>query len=336
MNMPRWKGTLWLASLVTGGTLGYLVYSFLENNAELAKEVPEEEVSAVLDSVKKPEEQKNDAVDYKDVKLVFHDFDWTGTPKPEAKDPKSSGEPAKPRYVPVKDLLKVLALKVDTGRPEHSRAYVNFLATLAGFNADKEAAILKVGESLPSPHEGVSVAEITIDGVVFAFEDQARPRETLTTSRAQGQIVVVGPEGLIKPQAAGQIAASSSDLPPYRPEQTVQIKKNEFQIGTQTLTDLDRDYSRILSQDVSYSTYKDPRTGKSEGIKINRVAPNSIPAQAGLTEGEILKSINGHRVTSVNEAIAFVKANAETTDTWTAVFEKQGREFTRTYHSPPR
>jgi hypothetical protein len=39
-------------------------------------------------------------------------------------------------------------------------------------------------------------------------------------------------------------------------------------------------------------------------------------------------------VTSVNDAVAFVKANANTTDTWVAVFEKQGREFTRTYHSP--
>jgi hypothetical protein len=242
----------------------------------------------------------------------------------------------KPTYTPVRDLLKVLALKVDTSKPEHSRAYVTFLATLSGFNADKEATVLKVGETLPKPHTGVSVAEITPEGVVFAFEDGARARETLTTSRAQGQIVVVGPGGLIKPEAGGLIAAASSDLPPYRPDQTVQIKKNEFQIGTQTLVDLDQDYSRILSQDVSYSTYKDPRTGKSEGIKINRVAPGSIPAQAGLTEGEVLKSINGHRVTSVNDAIAFVKANAESTDTWLAVFEKQGREFTRTYHSPPR
>ena len=66
------------------------------------------------------------------------------------------------------------------------------------------------------------------------------------------------------------------------------------------------------------------------------MTPNSIPAQAGLTEGEVLKSINGHKVTSVNDAIAYVKANANATDTWVAVFEKQGREFTRTYHSPSR
>lgn len=336
MNIQRWKGTLWLASLAAGAGLGYVVYSFLKENEELAKEVPEEVISEVIDSVKKPEEQRTDTVDYKDVLYVFREFDWTGKEKPQPKDPKDSKEPTKPQYVPVKDLLKVLALKVDTSRPENSRAYVSFLGALASNNTDKDATVLIVGESLPKPHHGVSVAEITPAGVVFAFEDQARARETLTTSRAQGQIVVVGPGGAIKPQTQGQIAAASPDLPPYRPEQTVQIKKNEFQIGTQTLVDLDRDYSRILSQDVGYSTYRNPKTGQNEGIKINRVAAGSIPAQAGLSEGEILKSINGHRVTSVNDAIAFVKANAESTDVWTAVFEKQGREFTRTYHSPPR
>lgn len=336
MNIQRWKGTLWLASLLAGGSLAYLVYSFLENNAELAKEVPEETVSAVLDSVKKPEEQKTDAVDYKDVKYVFHEYDWTGKEKPKAPGPDEKGAEVKQRYQPVKELLKVLALKVDTTKAEHSRAYVSFLGALSGLNADKEATVLEVGEALPKPHHGISVAEITIEGVVFAFDDQARAKETLTTSRAQNQIVVVGPGGLVTPQTNPLIASASADLPPYRPEQTIQIKKNEFQIGTQTLVDLEQDYPRILSQDVTYSTYKDPKTGKNEGIKVTRVAPGSIPAQAGLTEGEVLKSINGHRVTSVNEAIAFVKANAETTDTWTALFEKQGREFTRTYHSPPR
>jgi type II secretory pathway component PulC len=335
MNIQRWKGTLWLVSLVTGGALAYLVYDFLQKNTELAKEVPEEVITKVLDSVKKPEEQRTDAVDYKDVKLVFHEYDWTGKEKPKPAGPANKG-PEVPKYTPVKDLLKVLALKVDMAKAENSRAYVTFLGPLAAHNDKKNATVLKVGGSLPSPHNGVSVAEITPAGVVFAFEDQARARETLTTSRAQGQIVVVGPEGLIKPQSEGLIPSASPDLPPYRPEQTVQIKKNEFQIGTQTLTDLDRDYSRILSQDVSYSTYRNPKTGQNEGIKISRVAPGSIPAQAGLTEGEVLKSINGHRVTSVNDAIAFVKANSETTDVWTAVFEKQGREFTRTYHSPPR
>ena len=53
-----------------------------------------------------------------------------------------------------------------------------------------------------------------------------------------------------------------------------------------------------------------------------------------MTSGEIVKSINGHPVTSVNDAVAYVKGEAGTTNTWIVVFEKQGREFTRIYKSP--
>jgi len=335
MNIQRWKGTLWLASLLAGGGLAFSVYDFLQRREELAKEIPESDIAAVLDSVKKPEEQKTDVVAYEDVKNLFHKYDWTGKEKPKAVGP-TEGAPKVEVKVKVADVLKVIAIKVDTSKPENSRAYVYFLGTLGTLNADKKAPILSIGQTLPSPHKSIQVKDITADGVVFSFEDATREPETLTTPRAQNQIVVVGPEGLILPQARGLIADATSELPPYHPDQTVQIKRNEFQIGTQTITDLDRDYSRILSQDVRYSTYKNPRTGKTEGIKINHVAPNSIPAQAGLSEGEVLKSINGHRVTSVNDAIAYVKANSETTDTWEAVFEKQGREFTRVYHSPQR
>lgn len=335
MNIQRWKGTLWLASLLAGGSLAFSVYWFFQNQEELAKEIPEEEIAAVLDSVKKPEEQKTDVVNYKDVTRIFHQYDWTGLEKPK---PVAAG-PEGPKVAPkvkVADVLKVIAIKVDTSKPENSRAYVFFLGTLATLNGDKKAPILAIGQALPSPHKDIKVKDITASGVVFEFEDTTREPETLSTPRAQNQIVVVGPGGLIQPQSTPKIPSASSDLPPYHPEQTVQIKKNEFQIGTQTIQDLDRDYSRILSQDLRYATYKNPKTGQTEGIKITHVAANSIPAQAGLSEGEVLKSINGHRVTSVNDAIAYVKANAETTDTWTALFEKQGREFTRVYHSPQR
>ena len=121
---------------------------------------------------------------------------------------------------------------------------------------------------------------------------------------------------------------------PYNPKRTMEIRKNEFQIGTETLAELDRDYTRILSQDLRYRTYRNPRTGNVEGIQITDVRPGSLPAQHGVSKGEVLISINGHPVKGVNDAVAYVKAHADTTDTWEAVFLKQGREITRTYRSP--
>lgn len=339
MNIQRWKGMVWLGSLAVGGFLVFYVYDFLRKKEALAEEIPDEVLVAVLDGVKKPEEHKSDVVDLDAMKRVFFTHDWTGKEKEKPVAAAQGGGPVVVPKVAVGSLLKVLAIKVDTSRPERSVAYVKFVDPKLAVHVEKEDVILRPEERLFTPYQDVRVKAITGSGVVFAFDDETRGEETVTTSpylamRGELGIVVVGPEGAILPQVQKQIDAASPELPPWNPEQLTQIRKNEFQVGTLTLEELDRDYSRILSRDIEYSTWKNPRTGASEGIKINRVAPGSIPAQAGLTEGEVLKSINGHKVTSVNDAIAYVKANADGTSEWTAIFEKQGREFTRTYRSP--
>ena len=111
------------------------------------------------------------------------------------------------------------------------------------------------------------------------------------------------------------------------------VRKNEYQVGLDDIQELNDDYSRILSQDLRYRTHRGS-DGRVDGIQITNVKPGSLPARHGVTGGEIIKSINGHPVKSVNEAIAYVKQEAEKTDTWVVVFEKQGRTYTRTYHSP--
>ena len=146
---------------------------------------------------------------------------------------------------------------------------------------------------------------------------------------------MVEPGGAIVPRVESRVSVNA-DFKPYTPELTTLVRKNEYQVGTRTLLNLNDDYPRILAQDVGYRTHRNKSTGAVDGIEVTRVVPGSLPEQHGLSEGEILKSINGHKVTSVNDAIAYVKSNAETTDVWVALFEKQGREFERTYHSPNR
>lgn len=341
MNIQRWKGIIWFGSLVVGGGLVFYVYDFLQQKDVLAEEISDKQLTAVLDGIEPPDEQKTDVIEYSAVEHVFHKYDWTGKEKAPPPPPPGPGTKPEVPKVPVASLLKVLAIKVDTGNPENCAAYIKYTdQKIALQHTEKEDTILRPGKRLFPPHEGVRVDAITEKGVVFAFDDEKREKETVPTSPYLSMlggelgIVMVGPEGAIKPQVQTQIQQASPDLPPWRLDRLTQVRKNEFEVDAGTLAELDRDYSRILSRDIGYSTYKNPRTGVTEGIKINRVSPGSIPAQAGLSEGEVLKSINGHKVTSVNDAIAYVKANVNGTDTWSAVFEKQGREFTRTYHSP--
>ncbi|HEX6885454.1 MAG TPA: PDZ domain-containing protein [Planctomycetota bacterium] len=340
MNIQRWKGTIWIGSLVSGGLLVSAVYGFLRDREELAIEVPDERLSAVLDSVKKPAEQKSDHVEYRLVERVFNLYDWSGKEKPKPVEKPDGGAPPPVPKVPVASLLRVLAIKVDTAWPARSLAYVKFVDQKLSAHTQRDDLILRPEERLFEPYQDVRVAAITAEGVRFAFDDTARPEETVapppyvSSLRGDLGIVLVGPDGIQSPPVRKQIGSAAPDAPLWNPEQLTQIRKNEWQVGTATLEELDRDYSRILSRDISYQTHKNPRNGEAEGIKVNYVRPDSIPARAGVTEGEVLKSINGHKVTSVNDAVAFVKANANTTSSWIGLFEKQGREFTRTYHSP--
>jgi len=122
----------------------------------------------------------------------------------------------------------------------------------------------------------------------------------------------------------------------WRPKETIITGKNEYQLGTGTLQEFNRDYGRILSQDIKTRQHRNPRTGEIDGVQVTSVASGSLPSQHGVNKGDVIKSINGHKVSSVNGAINYVKANADTTTKWVAVIERQGREMTLTFSSPQR
>lgn len=48
----------------------------------------------------------------------------------------------------------------------------------------------------------------------------------------------------------------------------------------------------------------------------------------------MIKSVNGHPVTSVSEAITYVKNNSSQYTTWEVVVESKGKLKTLFYHSP--
>jgi hypothetical protein len=339
MNIQRWKGLIWVGSAALGAFIVFYAYDFLfRKQAILAQDIPEKDLTEVLDGVKRPAEQKTDVVAYDAIKHVFHEHDWTGKERAKPVAQTEGEKPPPVTKVAVSQLLKVLAIKVDTARPERSVAYVKFVDSKLMVHTGEGDSILRPDERLFTPYQDIRVDSITGYGVVFAFDDPGREKETVETTpytssqRGDLGIVMVGPEGAISPQLQQQITVADT-VAPWRPEQLTQLRKNEWQVGTGTLEELTAitpASCRVTSSTRPTEPCKPPRASRS------RVAPDSIPAQAGLTEGEVLKSINGHKVTSVNDAISFVKANSNSTESWTAVFEKQGREVTRTYHSPPR
>ncbi|MEM8711666.1 MAG: PDZ domain-containing protein, partial [Planctomycetota bacterium] len=90
----------------------------------------------------------------------------------------------------------------------------------------------------------------------------------------------------------------------------------------------------ILSRDISSSTHYED--GKRAGIKIESVKADSIAAQHGMQQGDIIKSINGYPVNSKQEAISFAKKNADRYKIWQIEVENMGRVRTEVYHSPEK
>ena len=343
MNVNAVKGLTWVATLAVGGYLGFFAFDFYQKRPELQKALSTERQKEVLDDVEPPKEDDRDLVAVARVKEVFgRDFDWTGKPPPPPPKPKERNDkPREKPKIPVSDLVKVLCIFAHGTDPlaEASYVSVSYTGVLSGLNEDWDLRTLRVGDTLPKPQDGVRVKEIRPREVVFAFADESRPDETLEAleyeSRGVPGIVAVA-EGHEPSHPAGQTRIQQGVKHfTWRPARTEQTGRNEWQIGYETAQDFNRDYGDILARDLKYRPHRDPRTGELDGVQVTDVAAGSLPSQHGVKKGDVVKSINGHRVTSVNGAINYVKSNADTTTRWVVVIESQGREVTRVYNSPP-
>jgi S1-C subfamily serine protease len=87
---------------------------------------------------------------------------------------------------------------------------------------------------------------------------------------------------------------------------------------------------------MQYDSHRDPKTGAYDGIEIRQVPAGSMAANHGAQAGDIIKSINGHPVKSVQEAINFAKNNANLYDVWEIEVENKGQIRIVTYKVPKK
>ena len=329
MNIQNIKALSWVAALGMGGYLGYEVWHFLENRPVYQDYVRQDELEAVLrDGIEEPEEIRREVVDSKEIMAVFHKMDWTGKPepvKPVVVQQKDTQVKRGPDRTPVEQLLEIQLVQVDKGNPENSLAIVKYLhKELKARHTAPGEKILKTGQALTGKFAHVSVKEIQPDGLVFTFDDEEREDELLESP----VWVPSGPGIAYVTEETKQVRTANPRIPTltnYRPtsvKETRQVNRDTWQIGTESARQIGESYSTILSRDIDYRVARDPRDGSVKGLQITKVAAGSVPAQHGVSSGEILKSINGHKVTSVSDAVSYVKRESDTTEEWIAVFEK--------------
>lgn len=338
MNISQLKLVAWLAAgVLTLGLSAYVVL-FIQRLPELEAPLDMNRIRATLEDVPPVETKTDELIAYEDVKKLFHEtgLNWTGKLPPPPPDPRKEEEVVKviPK-VAVADLVKVLMLQVDRVDASQSKAFVKYLPKAQVPPAKIGGVPLRVGDRLLEPHDHVRVEAIEVDGVVFAFDDEAREKETLAPEEfdTESLIVSVGPDGVATMPSKG--IPRGTPRPRETAKQTFEYQPNHFRIGTEDAANFEQNYTRILTEEVSHQRHRDPRTGRYDGVELTEVRPGGTAEKHGAQAGDIIKSINGHPVTSVPEAINFAKVNAGKYSKWDVLIERRGREMTITYDSPP-
>jgi hypothetical protein len=334
MNIGQIKSASWtVAGLLTLG-LGAYVWSFVSTLEDRRANPDPDQVRAHLSSVE-PVAAKNDGgVKYDDVRRLFNDMNWTGAVKAPVVEVAPTQVDLKPEVVPIRELVRVLWVQVDLGNPAGSSVFLKYKPKAKVENKGLGGYVLHEGDTLASPHQGIELASITAEGVSFSFTDPERAPETLFPAEfdARAQIVQVGPDGILQPTATGGIPRRVGA--PFVPGKTTPLGRDRYRLGTEDLQQASDNYLDILSNDVQLRQHRDPRTGRYDGIEITDVSPGSFAERHGATQGDVVKSINGHAVNSTNEAINFVKINKDKYSTWEVVIENKGKTRTVTYESP--
>ena len=332
MNLAQIKVLTWAACGVVAVAVGWHGWT----TTTKSRPQPETEYARkLLGSVEPPKQQKADVVNYARLKGVLADANLTGKVVVAAK-PVEQGEPAKPSVVPVSELVRVQYVQVDMSRPELGAAFLKYKSRAGVSGPAAEGALLKVGERLAAPNGHVRIHAVEPMSVVFAFDDEAREKESVSAAEFESStsIVQVGPDGVV-------VSAPRAGIPrvegqAFVPGRTTMLGANRFVLGSEDMTYLNDNYAEVLAREVRTAQHRDPRTGKYDGIEIKEVTPGSVAARHGAQSGDVIKSINGHPVNSVQEAISFVKVNKDKYSSWEVVVENKGKQRTVTYESPNR
>ena len=351
VNIGQVKILCWgTAGLLASGLALYVAWFVRDLDAKRRLPDPNK-IQQDLEKAEVVKAKPPETVSYDDVRRLFlpscerckddpkcRHLNWTGKPPPAPATPTNPGEASKPPVVAVSELVTIQMIMADLSDRKLSRVWLKYRPK-AGVqnNAAGGGFWLHEGDRLASPHESVRIDSIGHEDVTFVFDDANRTPETLTAEKFTkfdlgSAIVQVENDGVLKPLVKGPPKA---DVKPWNPARTTAFGNNRYMLGSEDVTYANENYAKILADEVRTGRHQDPRTGKYDGIEVQSVSPGSFAERHGAQEGDVIKSVNGHPVTSVQEAINYAKMNSGQFTTWEIVVERNGKLHTFYYQSPP-
>jgi hypothetical protein len=342
MNINQIKAFTWLLSAGLTVGVGYYVYDFQQRQAVWTTEsrIPPKTAEAILESAVAPEGPKFSLIEREAIERAYY-YDPANRQLPNLLD--WSGAPPKVVEVapaPVDDApvtqVESIGDKISILMIYHGQAWIQYNpgSGVAPPADPKRLTVLKVGDTLAKPLDYATVKAIHGQrGVTFSFEGGEREEETVPSKQYDP-----GSEVYIAKGDGGGIRAHPTSIPRreavWQPEHTTRLSGDIIRIGTVDQQEFAEDFGGILAREVRHARHYNPTTRQYDGIELKSVAPGGKISAHGGQSGDIIKSINGHTVTSSSEAISFVKNNQDKYSKWIVVIENKGKERTMTFESP--
>jgi hypothetical protein len=339
MNTSQLKLLTWTAAGVLGTGLAAYVGWFILRLREVDAGVPEARLLEVLQDVNEVEQKTEVVLPYTSVAKAIIDLNWTGKPAPQQVEVPVEQQPTDAPRDDLAKLVTVMLVSFDAEVPLESRCVLKYtpLARVTSAPPTGQGGapgwVKVVGDRLESPLAHVRVAAVHPDGVEFAYDDESRANEIVRPAEiAFKGITRLGDESELVRRGSGiEIQRRGFDGP--TPERTALVGEGIYRIGTADALEFEQNYSDILAREVAWQPHRDAR-GRPDGIQITQVQSDSVAYSHGVSTGDVVKSINGHPVTSPQEAIAFIKNNKDNYSKWEVEVESKGRLKTLVYYSP--
>lgn len=349
MNLGLVKLVLWIGALGLLGGLAFTLYEYKTTKGERRHMWITEDIQQGVLKQEPREVSELPELPYDPVKGMFYALNWTGAVVEEVIVVTPGPGPV-PVLIsePIDRLVEVLFIQQDTTAADRSLAMVKYVGKLAAYQAREkiDGHILQIGDTLPTKWDYWELVEIdAAQGLTFRCTtpdifDRAPEDEVVAPPEPiSGDIPVLGADGVV-------VDVDRTGIPDATDEQrrdftdswsveTYQVRTGYTRVGTNDAASIETDYLDILSKEVRHRSWRNPKTNQYEGIEILEISPGSIAGNFGVRTGDVIKSINGNDVSSVNEAITFAKNNSEYYSVWEVVVENAGQERTVTVETPP-
>jgi general secretion pathway protein C len=206
---------------------------------------------------------------------------------------------------------------VDLENLEDTKLQLKLWGTVTG-NTEKSYAVIentkkreqnlfRVGDSI----ENATVKLILRSKVVLSVngKDEVLAMEEVTSSKSRSRVVAGGSR--IRPRTGGG------------------VRKQRVSLRRSMINNAIQDVSKLMTQ--VKITPKLGEDGRQEGLSMSNIKPNSIFRRMGLRNGDVLKSVDGQEIQSVDDALKLYE-NLRSADAVSVQIQRRGTERTIEYN----